>query len=200
MLGRPSRLIIISGILAVAFGVATPPVHAETATAYQGPHSEWVHKLLERAGPWTCPLPGDAPGGNPEVEANFCQRDGYVAAALAYAWAAECYARNEENTNAVEQAKRMREELLQSEELCSVCDADLKQKYGKIPDGYQCGTDALFGCCEIIGGKTGGVPVFGAPEDSKPDERRAAPPREPRTKEEEPSRCPAGQSCVTLFN
>src|SRR5258707_5960026 len=79
--------------------VAQPVVSESDPTqsfTYNGKHSDWVRKLLTKVGGWKCPANASDSGAPPSVKADECMRDKYVAAAVLYAWAAECYARNEE--------------------------------------------------------------------------------------------------------
>lgn len=132
--------LLIAGILVAASAlsrradvVAAPAV---VQPSYNGPHSDWVQKLLNRAGGWYCPAEGQT-GGNPTVKAESCQRDQYVAAAVLYAWAAECYSRQGETNKAQAAAEEMYKNLKAADELCSD-----SSSFG----GRGCDTNNIFKC------------------------------------------------------
>lgn len=102
------------------------------AGAYGGKHSDWVRKLLSRAAGWSCP---QTP---PQVDAQGCARDPYVAAAVMYAWAAECYAAKGEHNLGAEHAGQMVENLRNAEQLCSDSPATAQ--------GRDCATRNLYAC------------------------------------------------------
>ena len=81
---------------AIQASTISPSTSSEPALAqqfnYNGKHSDWVRKLLTRVGGWKCPANAADSGAPPTVKADECMRDKYVAAAVLYAWAAECYA------------------------------------------------------------------------------------------------------------
>ena len=68
-------------------------------------------------------------------------RDGYVAAAVLYAWAAECYARREEVNKAGAAAEQMYEQLKAAQSLCS--DAP------SFGSGKECDTVRIYRCGEL---------------------------------------------------
>lgn len=80
---------------------------------YSGPYADWVHRLLGRVGSWSCPT---AP---PSIRAQACVRDGQVAAAVNYAWAAECYAEAGRDRDAQKSANSMMDMLKAAQSLCS---------------------------------------------------------------------------------
>jgi len=92
-----------------------PPADSEPVLTqqltYNGKHSDWVRKLLTRVGGWKCPANAADSGTPPTVKADECMRDKYVTAAVLYAWAAECYTRNEEDTKAADAADYMYKQL-----------------------------------------------------------------------------------------
>ena len=131
--------------------VTVPPVALsesvrETAViqsfTYNGRHSDWVRKLLTRVGSWRCPSNASDSGAPPSVKAEECTRDTYVAAAVLYAWAAECYARQEEDSKAGDAADQMYENLKNAKSLCS--DAP------SIGPARDCDTLQIFGCDEPL--------------------------------------------------
>jgi hypothetical protein len=109
---------------------------------YNGRHSDWVRKLLTRVGGWRCPSNASDGGAPPSVKAEECMRDKYVAAAVLYAWAAECYTRQEEDSKAGEAADQMHENLKSAKGLCS--DAP------SIGPSHDCDTLRIFGCDEAL--------------------------------------------------
>ena len=68
-------------------------------------------------------------------------RDKYVAAAVLYAWAAECYARNEEDSKAADAAEKMYQQLKAAQDLCS--DAP------SIGPARDCDTERTYKCGEL---------------------------------------------------
>jgi len=125
--------------IAVLMSSNTTVVGAKaSSTRYSGEHSEWVGKLLDRSGEFRCPAADGSDGGSPpKVATNACMRDKYVAAGVLYAWAAECYARSEQDNKAVRAAKSMIEQLQNAEQLCSGsrgggCDTDDVYKCGEL--------------------------------------------------------------------
>jgi hypothetical protein len=115
----------------------------ETFT-YKGKHNDWVRKLLTRVGSWRCPANASDSGAPPTVKAEECMRDKYVAAAVLYAWAAECYARQEEDSKATEAAEGMYQQLKEAKGLCS--DAP-SFGFGRRTE---CDTIKIFGCDEAL--------------------------------------------------
>ena len=111
---------------------------------YSGRHSDWVRKLLTRVGGWRCPSNASDSGAPPTVKAEECMRDKYVAAAVLYAWAAECYTRQEEDSKAADAADHMYEELKKAKGLCS--DAP---SFG-FGTKTECDTIKIFGCDEAL--------------------------------------------------
>ena len=109
---------------------------------YNGRHSDWVRKLLTRVGSWRCPSNASDSGAPPSVKAEECTRDTYVAAAVLYAWAAECYARQEEDSKAGDAADQMYEQLKNAKSMCS--DAP------SIGPSRDCDTIKIFGCDEAL--------------------------------------------------
>ncbi|HEV8587994.1 MAG TPA: hypothetical protein VGQ72_03905 [Pyrinomonadaceae bacterium] len=109
---------------------------------YNGRHSDWVRKLLTRVGSWRCPSNASDSGAPPSVKAEECTRDTYVAAAVLYAWAAECYARQEEDSKAGDAADQMYENLKNAKSMCS--DAP------SIGPARDCDTLRIFGCDEPL--------------------------------------------------
>jgi hypothetical protein len=69
-------------------------------------------------------------------------RDKYIAAAVLYAWAAECHARQEEDSKAGDAADQMYENLKNAKSLCS--DAP------SIGPARDCDTLRIFGCDEAL--------------------------------------------------
>jgi hypothetical protein len=108
---------------------------------YNGKHSDWVRKLLTRVGGWECPSNDGESGTPPKVKAKTCNRDHAVAAAVQYAWAAECYARNEEDSKAQSAAEKMYKELELAQAYCS----DTPSFAG----AGECDTMRIFGCGEL---------------------------------------------------
>jgi len=108
---------------------------------YHGRYSEWVRKLLTRVGGWKCPANASDSGAPPKVKAEECMRDKYVAAAVLYAWAAECYARNEEDSKAEEAAEEMYKNLKSADGMCSNAPS--------IGPPTECDTIRIFGCNEL---------------------------------------------------
>src|SRR5712692_5667489 len=118
-------LVIVAIVVIVADSISKPlatraapvaqPVVSESdptqSFTYNGKHSDWVRKLLTRVGGWKCPANAADSGAPPAVQADECTRDKYVAAAVLYAWAAACYARNEEDSKAEDAASQMYEQL-----------------------------------------------------------------------------------------
>jgi hypothetical protein len=108
---------------------------------YRGKHSEWVRKLLTRVGGWKCPTNAADSGVTPKIRAEVCMRDKYVAAAVLYAWAAECYAHNEEDSKAEEAAEQMYKNLKNANDMCS----DAPTFGTPTP----CDTERIFDCGEL---------------------------------------------------
>jgi hypothetical protein len=140
--------------LLVNFGAQPRAAHAESEISgtvveanefqsftYHGRYSEWVRKLLTRVGGWKCPANAGDSGAPPKVKAQECMRDKYVAAAVLYAWAAECYARNEEDSKAEGAAVQMYENLKGADGLCS--DAP------SVGPPTECDTIRIFDCGEL---------------------------------------------------
>jgi hypothetical protein len=91
-------------------------------TCYGGPNSEWVQRLLDRAGPWNCPWHVHKDEGSPPrvgtESGSF--RDQYVMAAVLEAWAAECYTRiRRDDVEATAQGLAMMDSLRSAENLCN---------------------------------------------------------------------------------
>lgn len=107
---------------------------------YKGKHSEWVSKLLTRVGGWKCPANASDGGAPPSVDAEECMRDKYVAAAVLYAWAAECYARNEEDSKAADAAANMYKQLQEAQSFCS---------NAPTVGGGGCDTTDIYKCGEL---------------------------------------------------
>jgi len=127
-------------VLALALALAAvwaSGVRAESFT-YKGSNSDWVGKLLTRVSGWKCPAHGADKGSPPQVKADACMRDTYVAAAVVYAWAAECYARQEEDSKATAMADEMRKQLKEAQALCS--------DKAPIGGGRACGTLKIYPC------------------------------------------------------
>jgi hypothetical protein len=127
-----------------AVPVAQPVVSGSDPTqsfTYNGKHGDWVRKLLTRVGGWKCPANASDSGAPPSVKADECMRDKYVAAAVLYAWAAECYARNEEDSKAQDAAEHMIEQLKSAQGLCS--DAP------SIGPARDCDTERIYACGEL---------------------------------------------------
>ena len=118
--------------------------HEFQSFTYHGRYSEWVRKLLTRVGGWKCPANASDSGAPPKVKAEECMRDKYVAAAVLYAWAAECYARNEDDSKAEEAAEEMYKNLKNASDMCS--DAPTFNFGGPRRD---CDTLRLFNCGEL---------------------------------------------------
>lgn len=116
------------------------PSTIETFT-YNGRHSDWVRKLLTKVGVWKCPANASDSGTPPSVKVEACMRDKYVAAAVLYAWAAECYARQNEDGKAGEAADQMYENLKNAKGLCSDAPS---------VGGGECDTIKIFGCDEAL--------------------------------------------------
>jgi hypothetical protein len=104
------------------------------AGSYSGPHADWVSKLLSRSGSWSCPSKA------PKVKADACARDTSVAAAVMYAWAAECYAQRGEKSRAAAHAEQMYENLQSANSLCSNAPS---------VGGGSCDTERIFDCGEM---------------------------------------------------
>jgi hypothetical protein len=141
---RPQYLgiVILAAVALYPASIADARVESSPpAYTYSGPHSDWVHRLLDRVGGWSCPEPGSDAAQPPKVRAEECIRDAYVAAAVQYAWAAECYARNEEDAKAGEAAKMMYEQLTNAQSLCS--DAPT------FAGASSCDTEKIFRCGEL---------------------------------------------------
>ena len=138
----------VSKTVVTKAATAAPVTASETTSladfTYNGRHSDWVRKLLTRVGGWRCPSNASDSGGPPSVKAEECMRDKYVAAAVLYAWAAECYARNEEDSKAQDAADHMYEELKNAKGLCS--DAP---SFG-FGTKTECDTIKIFGCDEAL--------------------------------------------------
>ncbi len=100
---------------------------------YTGTNAAWVVRLLQRVG-WT--------GGDSPRISGDCIRDQYVAAAVAYAWAAESYARANNSTNATNMANNMMGELRKAQMLCS-------DSTPVIPGAGTCSTLNIFQCGEL---------------------------------------------------
>lgn len=113
---------------------------AQKAFAYNGKHKEWVATLLTRVPEWKTPGADGSGAKPPVVKAKACIRDTYVAAAVAYAWAAEAYARQEEDNKAAVAADKMYHELEKAEELCS----DVP-----VLPGGKCDTEHIYRCGEL---------------------------------------------------
>lgn len=153
-LGTLTLLFTVAALTVVAFAgasdsvavgtVRTSPAEVLVTTSYRGKHSDWVARLLARTGGYSCPDPAGEGGRPPRVRAEECMRDQYVAAAVAYAWAAECYAQNEEDNKAQEAAIQMYENLKSAQSLCS--DAPTFS-FGGPPK--PCDTERIFRCGEI---------------------------------------------------
>jgi hypothetical protein len=130
-----------AGSVFLSTGEAVGESSLAQSFTYRGKHSEWVSKLLTRAGGWKCPANASDRGAPPTVKAEECMRDKYVAAAVLYAWAAECYARNEEDAKAADAAERMYEQLKSTQGLCS--DAP------SIGPSRECDTERIYDCGEL---------------------------------------------------
>lgn len=130
-------------LVASSPAVEVSNANSETAQSftYNGKHSDWVRKLLTRVGGWKCPANASESGTPPKVKAEECSRDASVAAAVLYAWAAECYARNEEDSKAEEAAEQMYKRLESVQELCSGAPS--------VGGGGKCDTEDIFGCGEL---------------------------------------------------
>ena len=111
------------------------------STSYLALHSDWVNRLLDRSGPWSCP------SSPPKIKADTCMRDSYVASAVQYAWAAECYAEQGEKNRAVAHAELMNENLKKAKELCSNAPS--------IAGTSRCDTMEIFSC-QAVGYSDGG--------------------------------------------
>ncbi len=116
------------------------PSTIETFT-YNGRHGDWVRKLLGKVGAWKCPANASDSGTPPSVKVDACMRDKYVAAAVLYAWAAECYARQQEDAKAGEAADQMYENLKSAKGLCSDAPS---------VGGGSCDTEKIFSCDEAL--------------------------------------------------
>ncbi len=119
------------------FGASSKPAQSFT---YSGAHNDWVRKLLTRAGGWQCPANASDSGTTPTVKAQECQRDANVAAAVLYAWAAECYSRQQEASKAQDAAGEMYKQLQAAQEFCS----DAASMGGK-----RCDTEGIYKCGEL---------------------------------------------------
>ena len=106
-----------------------------SVTNYAGKYSDWVIKLLDRSGPWSCP---DNP---PKIKAKQCARDASVAAAVSFAWAAECYAEQGEKNRATAHAEEMYKNLMDAKNLCS--DAP------SFAGAKECDTMNIFACPQV---------------------------------------------------
>ena len=121
--------------------ITSQPIAILPSTRYKGRHADWVGKLLDRAGTWQCPASPDDRGTPPKVKAEQCQRDAYVAAAVLYAWAAECYANQSENDKAEAAADQMYENLKQAQGLCSNAPT--------FGGASSCDTESVYRCGEL---------------------------------------------------
>lgn len=92
--------------------------------------------LLSRVAPWSCP------GSPPRVRADQCMRDKYVAAAVMYAWAAECYLQAGDTVKAQQSTDSMVHELEVARSFCS----DVPSMAGV----NECDTIMIFPCPQII--------------------------------------------------
>jgi hypothetical protein len=126
----------VSGVL--SFNGTSVPVQDYT---YSGKYNGWVRKLLTRVGGWQCPADDGDSGTPPKVKSDECMRDKYVAAAVLYAWAAECYARREETSKAEAAAEQMYQQLKNAQSLCSNAPS-----FGTPRD---CDTERIFRCGEL---------------------------------------------------
>lgn len=113
-------------------------------TCYSGPNSEWVQKLLLRAGPWNCPWHAHEPDGSPPrvpMETGSF-RDQYVMAAVLEAWAAECYTRiKRDDAEATAQGQAMMDSLQNAENFCNDAEV-ISNGHGQLPltwSIYRCG-------------------------------------------------------------
>jgi hypothetical protein len=135
-------VVLTAAVSSGAFGVA-PLKGSAASSTYSGPHSEWVGRLLDRAPDWRCPSsPSASDAQPPQVKATSCTRDTYVAAAVLQAWAAECYARFEQDARAARAAKDMIGELDNAQNLC---DSSGRPTIG---GGGSCDTDRIYRCGE----------------------------------------------------
>lgn len=120
----------------------TSPSASEAAGNYSAAYSDWVRRLLSRAGGWSCPSSLTARDGSPpNVQTdNNSFRDRYVKAAVLYAWAAECHARVQYDNEAQKDAREMMKSLQAAQGLCS--NAPVIAGAGGLPKTwpiYKCG-------------------------------------------------------------
>jgi TPR repeat protein len=99
----------------------TKSTSSQGSGTYTGPNADWVHRLLERVGSWSCPSsPTAQDGAPPQVQtSDASMRDQYVKSAVLQAWAAECYAHQERDNEAQAQALAMMGSIQAAQSLCS---------------------------------------------------------------------------------
>jgi len=104
---------------------------------YEGDHGDWVDKLLNVAGTWDC----DSYLKPPKINADGCERDRQVAAAVTLAWQAECLARDGETEKASAAAEQMFSTLKRAAGMCN-------QTSASQLDGEEkpCHTTNIFDC------------------------------------------------------
>lgn len=110
---------------------------------YNGRHSTWVHRLLRRVGPWSCPT------SPPRVKEGICTRDGYIDAAAQHAWAAQCQSKAGESAKAEAEAIKMMEYLGHAKGMCSSGSGGGTAIGGSSGAAYQCSTMEIASCSEL---------------------------------------------------
>jgi hypothetical protein len=105
--------------------------------AYSGPNYEWVRRLLQRAGHWSCPSPA------PTFQSHECVRDSVAAAALNDAWAAECYAEQHNNSAAKSRVADMMKNLHDINTMCGSADS------GPNDPSDPCPSKQIYWCGEL---------------------------------------------------
>lgn len=109
---------------------------------YAGPDHQVVRQLLTRVDGWSVPACDSCAGmDTPRVRVEpRCDRDGSVAAAVQYAWAAEAYAAVGRDDRALAAAEKMRRQLDNARSACIIASGR-----NATPPG-SCATVAIWPC------------------------------------------------------
>jgi TonB family protein len=149
--------------------VSPQPDSPAAQGSYAGPNSNWVHQLLGRVGGWSCPSSMSAQDGKaPQLETPEGMRDKYVDAAVQHAWAAECYARNERDNEAQQQAEEMMKMLQAAQSLCSNAPVISTGPVTPLP------TERIYRCGELSGSVS--APTYSASPAPAAQPVQVAPP------------------------
>ena len=116
---------------------------ASSGGSYSGPYSTQVHDLLSKSpSQWSCPSSRTERPSSQLIKPSSlpCMRDEYVWAALLQAWAAECHARLNMESEAEQNAEQMMQSLKAAKSLCSDRPA--------VSGGASCSTLSIYSCSE----------------------------------------------------